>query len=234
MARSFNGTSDIIKITHSAGVNPTGNFTISFWFNPTVVGAAGTRVILDQVNAGADNCGVLFQTGASNLSYFFAADGFVVNPGSATLVAGTWYNVITTWVSGASALLSTFINGVSDGTHGPGGATITWGTDVTSLGGLSISGTDSDFTNCLMADWAIWSTVLSAGDIAALAAGRRAGTRNPGALGAWLPLSGTQSPEPDLSGNGNVGVLTGTSFAPDPPQLDPLGVTPILMPQPIL
>jgi hypothetical protein len=42
-------------------------------------------------------------------------------------------------------------------------------------------------------------------------------------LKGWWPLDGYQSPEPDLSGNGNNGTLTGTAQVLGAPQLWRLG-----------
>jgi hypothetical protein len=73
------------------------------------------------------------------------------------------------------------------------------------------------FNNGQLADFAIWSVLLTAAEASALAKGARPNTIRSASLVNWWPLGGIQSPEPDLSGNKNNGTLTGTAPAFGPP-----------------
>jgi hypothetical protein len=79
------------------------------------------------------------------------------------------------------------------------------------------SGSAANRLNGNVAEAALWNARLQQMEIQALAAGARAYTVRRNNLVAYYPLDGFTSPEPDLSGNANNGVLTGTALAFGPP-----------------
>jgi hypothetical protein len=91
-------------------------------------------------------------------------------------------------------------------------------TGATTLGARTFAGTQS-FMDGLLADCAIWNTVLNSTQAAQLVAGYRPIDVNSANLIGWWPLSGYSSPEPDISSGARNGTLTGTSAAPMPPSI---------------
>ena len=92
-------------------------------------------------------------------------------------------------------------------------ASIRWAsTNLCKIGNANFPGS--------IADVALWSTALSAAQIAALASGYRANHIAPQNMLVYWPIVGT-SPEPDRSGNNINGTVTGTTVVADPPQLEP-------------
>lgn len=232
MARLFNGTTDKISIAAAAGVNPASSYTISCWFYPVVVQGAGTYgTVYGQANASGNSNYFIGLSGVTGgkLGWYTENSTAIVDPGLATLTAGNWYNLVLTFNPSSSPGFFTFVNGVSDGT-GNTGVVSAWGTNVTSFGYTDKAGVASLFNNQRLEDWAIWNVVLTAREIAALAAGARPGKIRPLALGAWLPFDGLQSPEPDLSGNKNNGTLTGTALAFGAPVMMFTPRSPFLLP----
>ena len=70
----------------------------------------------------------------------------------------------------------------------------------------------------LIADVAVWSVILTAGEAAALRAGARPYNIRQAALTGYWPLDGLSSPEPDLSGFSNNGTLNSApTLAAGPP-----------------
>ena len=83
-------------------------------------------------------------------------------------------------------------------------------TGNTTIGERTYSGFQG-YASKAISDVAIWNTVLSSGQISTLAAGVRPGYVQVANLVGWWQLNGALSPEPDYSGNGNNGTLTGTA-----------------------
>jgi hypothetical protein len=212
MARSFNGTTDQI-VTASYALPAQGS--LSVWYK---AGGAGTTYqgIVDQLTTGAQLSIYQHVTGVPNAAYYVVTGSgtISVDPGSGTFTIGTWYHLACTYDSVGG--LKTYFNGVSDGTAAANGAIPTSscamgiGFDPVNAG-RNLGG--------ILADAAEWNVVLSAGQIAQLAAGYRPVDVNSANLIGWWPLSGYSSPEPDISGNAHNGTLTGTSQAPMPPSL---------------
>jgi hypothetical protein len=218
VSRSFNGTSAYINVGSHAVLQPAA-ITISFWVNPTSTSqtAYATLVSLENnVNSGGVYFISLSASGGPKLAYYFNNSGTSIDPGSNSLTAGVWSNVIATYID--SPGLNAYVNGVSDGFTGSTTPLATSG-NPTTIGALYSSGSPSLFFNGMIADVGMWNVILAAGEIAALAAGARPYTIRPGSLVGYWPLDGLASPEPDLSGNANNGTLTGTALGASGPPL---------------
>lgn len=206
MARSFNGSGDQINLGNSSTLDPTVPVSISVWFMLTSTPGGAYACLCDRINGGTHYMALLYNSG--HMTYYFGS-GNNIDPGTASITQNVWYHVGAA-IDGSNNA-TTFMNGVSDGTVA--GATVTPAAVNSTLGR---NGLNTDFPG-ILADYAIWNTNLTAAEFLALSRGARPVNVRSANLKAWLPLTGLQSPEPDLSGNANNGTLTGTTPAFGPP-----------------
>jgi hypothetical protein len=145
-----------------------------------------------------------------------------------TILANTWYTVVGTFASSGNAAL--YVNGVQCATTTTANTlTVQNGSDNPDfcVGGYASGGNPGTCGTVnfggIVANFYVWTSTFSAGQAAALSlvcpvgnAARRMGF--PAPQRAW-PLAGASgsSIEPDLSGNGFNGILTGTTVANQPP-----------------
>ena len=127
-------------------------------------------------------------------------------------IRGAWHHLALTL--GPSFTYTAYIDGVAYSVTGSGSPSGTANFYIGEDGG-------GDFLNGACADVAVWNITLSPTQISSLASGERANTIGANAnLGGYWPILG-QSPEPDKSGNGYNGTLTGTTVVAGPPSLQP-------------
>ena len=221
MARSFNGTSDVISIGTSTTLDfadPT-PFTVAVWAYAATVTSGNLMSVFEKGYDGAfEQWFLRFNDGPPLTLQFGGFGSGQATLTSSTVTTGTWYHVAGTYVptSGGNGNWALYVNGISVAT-----ATNTQGPEHSAeppaIGAAIFSGAPQRFLNGRAADAAGWNVVLSAGEIAALANGARPNTIRPTALQGWWPLDGLQSPEPDLSGKATNGTVTGTALAPGGP-----------------
>jgi hypothetical protein len=244
MARSFNGSSDVINLGTPSALNLAGsNITVSCWANASVF-PSGSATVGTLVEHGYD--GTTEQwflryawTGtqvALDFGMFNTGTGAVnVRWAPVTNSTGTWYHVLGLFNGSAYAVYS---GGVQQNLIASSQALLT-STARCAIGASEQSGTFQRFFNGNIADAAVWNTALSDGEVAALAKGARPYSVRPGSLVGYWPLDGLQSPEPDLSGKANNGTLTGTAlvsgppvmqFTPRWPQFNPAAAAPTFSP----
>jgi Concanavalin A-like lectin/glucanases superfamily len=236
VARSFNGSSDTINLGSNDTFLGPAAISLSVWVNPAFTIPAYSAVVsrFDQADTFYYQI-FIKSTGKAAWYIRGPSGGPSIDPGSHTISTSTWTHLGLTYDSVNG--LQTYVNGVSDGTQSAngalatnyGGTFLTLGEDL-NTGGRLFAGN--------MADFSLWNTPLSAAEFLALASGTRPNKIRPIALRAWLPLDGLVSPEPDLTGNGNNGTLTGTAkvfgppFAPFTPRwpqfLTPLAPPPLM------
>lgn len=208
MARSFNGTSDVIALT-AGGQAYTGTESFAAWIKFASVNVTGDILCGNS----SPSLGYVFRwhgasgtTGAIELLHTFTL--LIGASNTQTVTTGVWYH------AGVSYDGTNFIfywNGVNAGS-GSQAAIV-----VSAQYFIGSSGSSSEWWNGSLADIASWNIVLSAGEFAALAQGARPGKIRRANLNGWWPLDGLQSPEPDYSGNIFNGTLTGTALAAGPP-----------------
>lgn len=214
MARSFNGTTD--QCIPGVGVAPIiSSGTIAGWVKRNNTTRAGSQ---DPLWAAW-----IFTPSVVRQSYIYIQAGtsviqvdipFVtaVITGATSITAGNWFHFAVT-VNSRSWVL--YVNGVSDGAA-TAGLDPDAGNPPVSIG-YSAQNTQVTLDGS-MADVGLWSSVLTANEVLGLARGQRPYmVRQSTLLGYW-PLDGRASPEPDLSGKGNNGVLSGTTIAAGPPE----------------
>lgn len=220
MARSFSGTSgSFINMGAASIVNFADNspMALACWVNFAVL--TGTQSFVARGYDG--RTGYSFQDDGTNLS-FGSFDGSVTHGASwaRTYATGAWHHIYGDY-SGTpgTGVWRLFVDGsqvntVTDTT----GPLLVTARDFTA-GGVNTSGVGAISQSFAgnMCDVAVWNGPLTGTEISNLGGGtvRPSLTMSKTLLGYW-PFNGG-SPEPDLSGNGNVGVLTGTGFVADPP-----------------
>lgn len=204
MARSFNGSTDVIKTTGFTIATP---FTFFVWCICNQTAAVATMLSGNTSNT----MGLRMdpRTGANDLSLFVSGAAVIGQIANAAVTSGTWFGVVASYdSSGNWAVYATGLPSAS-------------GTNSQSFTGSPLwigqdGGTAAAWTGNL-ADVAVWNVILSATEAKALTQGIRPGVIRPKSLKYWLPLDGNSSPEPDLSGNASNGTLTGTAKASGPP-----------------
>lgn len=205
MARSFNGTSDLIAVD-GAVLNPTfstSTFTVAGWLN----GAAQQNKALYSEGRAATAAFFYLatQNGTPNNKFLCATSSGAFATSTAVICDSTWHHVAVTFDGSGNWVM--YVDGVSDKT----GHTVfgNLSLDRATLGALRRSTTGNWFAGGL-AHWATWTRTLAAQEIVSLHNGML-----PSLLGPthYWPLWGADSPEPDL-GNGThgAGTLTGTGF----------------------
>jgi hypothetical protein len=205
MARSFNGTTDLITL--GTGFTPGGSFSLAAWSYIAVTPPGVPATIFGStVNTNGIQFYATFNMALSLDRYGF---GNYVTTANNTLSLNTWTHVGITY-DGASA--KAYINGALSNT---GSIALAITGEPMFLGAVGSPATS--FFNGRLADCGGWNVVLTAAEFAALANGARP-YQIRSDIGYW-PLDGLQSPEPDLSGNANNGTLTGTTLVAGPPMM---------------
>ncbi len=200
MARSFNGTTDVITTGFSFVQPP---FSLAVWFNSTTVTPVQAMIGSNIAQA------VEFRLNATALE-FVESGTAVIGSSSATIAANTWYGAVATFDAAQNWAIYLTGNSSSSGTQSG---------IVLNNTPLQI-GNQTNFSESWagsLADVAVWNVILSAAEGASLVQGARPFTIRPKSLIGYWPVDGLQSPEPDLSGSKNNGTLTGTALASGPP-----------------
>lgn len=227
--RGFSSSgSDLITInaTGTALDISTGPMTISFWIYPTTIAHAnifgryntsGTEQYIfcigDTVLSGSTS-------GCFLIGSYSAISG--VYGGCGILTANKWYNFVvrvdnTGAIFGSPAV--TF-NIFGSGVNCSGSQAFRERRGASSASAKINCADQTHATVCFegnMAELGVWNAVLSNGELASLQMGIPPRKVRRTALKAYYPLYGIASPEPDLSGSVNNGVLTGTTSAPHCP-----------------
>jgi Concanavalin A-like lectin/glucanases superfamily len=220
LARSFNGTSDLITLPYGVtdALANGSAMSMACWFKGSAAQSdirlqsdGTTYAILNWTGggAGAGSCIMSNDGGTgSGLSW------------SSAVVDGNWHQVAMIW--GQNATFAIYLDGVLVTSRAAANTALPNfpHTFQPALG--SYDAGLGEFMNGSLADIAVWNAVLTPTQLSNLAAGQRANTigANANLVGGYWPILG-QSPEPDKSGNAFNGVLTGTTIVAGPPSLQP-------------
>jgi Concanavalin A-like lectin/glucanases superfamily len=198
----------------------TSAISISYWYrHATAPGAFPNRFTL--VNRGANtnvniNYSLQHDAAGINLSYTTSSSTYVTFNGAVTFDTGVWHPAVLS-SDFTTAGTQIYLDGSSlvvtpSGTPG----TPETGADANGVFIARANSVNNEYFDGRLADIAIWSVQLTAGEAVALSRGRRPHEIRPQAR--FYPLDGLASPEPDLSGNAANATLTGSSvFAAGPP-----------------
>jgi len=209
MARNLASTSSQY-LENGAAVITTEPVTLACRFRvPSLPGAAQTLLGLSQ-SGGTARC--LLQVSSNNkLTVFSGATGNGATgtvEHATTLSTNTWYSGVGVFASTSSRLcyLDNVASSVSTTTVSMSGVNRT---NV----GARYNTTIGTFFNGLVAEAAIWSVALDVAEIAALAAGSCPLLVRPGALAAYWPLIGRNSPETCEKGSYNLSLSNAPTTA---------------------
>jgi hypothetical protein len=210
MARTFNGTTDVIRADAARLFSTSSACSFSFWAKGVTTVAslyaeAATASTNNVFSLGGD------ATNGAHLRLFVKAVTTVLDvTGTATAFDTYWHHCCYT--QDASRNYTSYIDGAVDLSGTYGAATVT-PTDL-SFGAL-VRSSSSGFYSGTIAEVANWSRTLSAAEALQLTLGVPASYLT--ADNYW-PLAGTASPEPDIgTASPTNGTLTGTGSAAGPP-----------------
>ncbi len=214
MARSFDGSGD--KIYYS-DVPQVSQGTISLWFNAASLPAADTRaamfVFFDET--AAEPFGTydkLIWINSAGLVRGYIYDGAPKTASSTTAAAtGEWHHFALTF-DGSN--LRAWFDGVNEGTIAAGDAYAGYTNPGFALCGLTLDFAIPEATaarfNGALAEVAVWSAVLTTGEVASLARGYSPAFVRPGSLAVHNPLvRGTNNRR-----RYDAGAVTGTTIVP--------------------
>jgi hypothetical protein len=210
MARNFNGSTDrinpgIIDLGFVLGVGGVAYGTMSVWVKFNATGGL-QQAAIQQNPSGSPQ--VLFGILLNGTTIQGQNNGGSVSS-SVTPTVGVWYNIVFQIANDGPANGFISVNGTVDVGAGGHYITLTPGAYATGIG-FSPANAGRDF-NGVLADVAFWNTDLTTREALALNRGAPPGRIRPGNLRLWQSLDGDRSPEPDKSGWGHVGFVTGTT-----------------------
>jgi len=230
MSRLFtNGTTDVVTVVPAAEINNLAQRSQMVWVKAT--------------SFGGDSDFCLFSRG--NATYFdfypdVGDDGFCyggvecdAEPTWGSLnsfpVIGDWMHVAMTFDIDTDALVHVYINGVEIDydQHDVGTPPLGDDSAVNLLIG-KFFGTNDFTVDGLLFDYRYYDSVLTESEIAEIVAGGP--SVNPGGSSMVIQLTfetDEGATEPDASGNGNTGAITGATFDADNPSFAPSGATAI-------
>jgi hypothetical protein len=164
-------------------------FTVACWYKPSSI-ANGTALGLGDTG-GSSYC-ALGMNASGNA--FIETTGN--NATAGVLTNGAWAHIAGVQSSATSRIA--YKDGVA-GSADTGSGDV-FGANRVTAGGLMLNGTRLSFAGGSVAHVAIWSSALTAGNVASLAGGARPDAVSSGTLVFYSELVGTASPEDDLVG----------------------------------
>jgi Concanavalin A-like lectin/glucanases superfamily len=220
VARQFNGSSDQISVGNPTAVQITGDLSSSIWLYLASGFSSGFNSCIGKWDNSSGRTYLIGLDGNDNYAFFAIGqlnNGFASSANSTQNVSyfvGGWHHLAGTFKASTGEGI-VYVDGIASGTVSSGYSGVGGGNQNFIIGNQSGGG--SPFFNGKLAEGALWNAVLSPNEIASLASGSLPYQIRPLSLAGYWPLYGVASPEPDLSGNGNNGTLTGTTYTNHPP-----------------
>jgi hypothetical protein len=216
MARDFNGSTD--RLDWASQGNPTGSaFTASFWIDPDAY--AHNSYYLCIHDSGDASLGFIVNS-AGNTAISSARHGTTdyiwAATGVSDLLGGTWHHILVTSNGGLlEGSIAIYLDGVSQAitfTNGSGSETAHTGS--WSLGGRIYS--DTRNYDGSLGEVGVWDRVLSAGEIASLAAGATPDSFSTNLLFYYSAHTDTTTAKI----GGAAATVDGTAYSSDHPLID--------------
>lgn len=222
MARDFDGIDDIITVSSPNSSLDNifdGGGTLLIWTNPTSAGDANQGYVIDRNGKWRfQNENILSGDLNFTFVYLFSGTNGLWRSNDRPYSTNQWNPIIIRYNSDSITNdPDFFINGIKKEytavTAPTGTRTSDAGNDV-NIGSNSALSRSFDG---MIAEFAIWDIELTDVECFALNDGISPNRIRPSAMVGYWPLYGNSSPEPDLSGNGNNGTVTGTTKADHTP-----------------
>lgn len=218
MARTFNGTSDLLRNAGTAVLNGP---PATMWARarPSSIDVSEHEICGLSNSANSDP---LFRLGMDVAGKAFCQyrNASTNNATSTTTLSTTAYNSVAGTIN-ASGHCEVFVNGTSEGTATAAVSTSV-SLDITEIGVLYRT-SPAQFWLGDIAEVAYWSVVLSAGEIRALAAGVPPWRIRRSALAGYYPLINSAN-ERNYAQNAVHLTATGTSLVKHPPVVPMFGI----------
>ena len=211
MARDFNGTSHYLESsTMPVSAYP---FTLACWVNPD--SQAGAQFLFGFGSSTLTNhytyLGMRGDLVGDPFGIIIIAGGSAGNAQTTTAYQnGQWQHICGVFTSATSRAI--FRDGAGKGTSSvniPFSASL----DLFSVARLSRGAASSGYSNCQVAECAVWDAALSDGEVALLAKGVSPITVRPTNIKTYHPVIGKHSPEIDHFEANDLTVTGATAFA---------------------
>lgn len=210
MARSFTAASSQYLV-NSTPVLTARPVTIACWFRPTGAATLQALVYLAKAGDATNNFGLIYRgDDTGKLQSITNGSGATA---SANATTNAWNHACGTYVGAME--WNVYLNGGNSGSRTDVSRTPS-GIDTTYIA----NGDDTnDYFDGRVAEVGIWSAILDAAEIAALASGFAPTLIRPQSLAAYWPLFGNDSPEPDRWKSRSDLTLTNTPTKADHPRM---------------
>lgn len=224
MARDFNvstSTSNIANPSNAMDGFHQSTLTVMVWIHPDSDGGNSQGRIYNTYDVGGASEGLFFNQsesgGTEDLKITIVNSGTnsVAETTANPVTLATWNNVGFTWAGVSTGAPTIFVDGadVTDSTTN-GTGSIGDNDGVLYIGDRSTATRSFDGE---MANFALWTVVLTANELLALSHGVNPFAIRNASCVLNLPFWGNQSPEPDYSGEGNTDAMTDTTKSFNPP-----------------
>lgn len=173
-------------------------YTLMAWARPTSLATTGTFL---GFGSSASGNYIAMAMSANTQQAFLELAPVATDTFGPVLDANVWQHVAATRDNDAAQTTRVFVGGESGAAVVGNPRPQDW--DRTNVGSVTINGNRASNVEAEVAHVAVWDTVLTDAEIAALAGGANPLDVQPGHLLGYWPITGHDSPEPDLSGHGN-------------------------------
>jgi hypothetical protein len=202
--------------------------------SPIGTGATNNRLICEFATGTSSS--ILLNVGNATPKFVVnarsqSADTLQTKTGTTTITTGGWWHLAGV-IDYAGGTVTPYVNGAAEGggaatfgssTYAPGSPTghAAIGSALSAVPAPTSTG---DQVDGRIAEVAAWRAALTAGELAALAAGVSPLRIRPASLVLYMPFHGVASPERSLVGNTPSGTITGSlPQAAHPPAMAPFG-----------
>lgn len=229
MSRLFtNGTTNKVTVSPAASINNLAARTYMAWikvaswpvgfqdFSWYARGAATFADIVDGISFG----GLSYYAGLDAATDAYSED----DTSADAFVAGVWGHVAVTFDNAGDKKLRIFHNGIQIAVYGAQTAAAGALADDSAVNLLigAFPGTNFSTVNGRMYDFRLYNSVLTPTELAAIIAGGITTDPQPTHNKCQLTFATNQTAtEPDVSGNSNIGAITGATFSSDNPTFVP-------------
>jgi len=228
LARGFGGTTaDHIDATAVSSLDITGDISIAGWVYISTAVGFSTVLYKGHDNVQADrknNYNIDFGSDGKTFRFLYidGSNNFQGYASAANAISiTTWHHIALKYTFGTGSSMQLYLDGSTlsgSWIAGTGNTATVTNTDKLYFGAfLKTGSTYQNPSNGSLADFGIWNTLLTAGEISALAKGVSPNLTRRSSSKFYMPFWGTSSTEADLSGNGANGAVTGTTVSAHAP-----------------